>query len=109
MQPAPPQYPGGMYYPQQLEGMLTKRNVFFLNGIGLLAVWLAAIIGLASGDINARGLARFLAISGGTIGAMASLAGALGSKRTSDMQNLGLLVWAGLLLTVSVSVLAWVR
>ena len=101
-QPMPPPYPG-QYYPMSMEGMLTRRNVFALNAIGLLAIWIGALIAIWSGDINARGLARFLVISGGVLGTLASTAGALGSKRTSDMQNLGLLIWAGLLLDVTVT------
>ncbi len=104
-QPTPPPYPG-QYYPMSMTGMLTRRNVFALNAIGLLAIWIGALIAIWSGDINARGLARFLVISGGVLGTLASTAGALGSKRTSDMQNLGLLIWAGLLLAVSVTFLA---
>ncbi len=104
-QPMPPPYPG-QYYPMSMEGMITRRNVFAINAIGLLAIWIGALIAIWSGDINARGLARFLVISGGVLGTLASTAGALGSKRTSDMQNLGLLIWAGLLLAVSVLLLA---
>ncbi len=106
-QPMPPPYPG-QYSPMSMEGMLTRRNVFALNAIGLLAIWVGALIAIGSGDINARGLARILAISGGVLGALGSTASALGSKRTSDMQNLGLLIWAGLLLAVSVTILAWI-
>ncbi len=106
-QPMPPPYPG-QYYPMSMEGMITRRNVFALNAIGLIAIWIAALIANGTGDINALGLARILAISGGVLGALGSTAGALGSKRTSDMQNLGLLIWAGLLLAVSVTILAWI-
>jgi hypothetical protein len=63
---------------------------------------------LISSDLNVRGLGHFLAFSGGLLGALASLAGGLGSKRTSDMQNLGLLVWAGLLLAFSLQVFVWI-
>ena len=108
-QPMPPQYPGGMYYPPQLEGMLTRRNVFAVNALGLLGIYLGILFALASTDINVRGLAHFLVISGGLLGAIASLAGALGSKRTTDMQNLGLLVWAGFLLSFSLAAFAWIR
>ena len=108
MQPMPPQYPGGMYYPQQISGMLTRRNVFAVNALGLLGIYLGLLLRLASADLNVRGLAHFLVISGGMLGAVVSLAGALGSKRTSDMQNLGLLVWAGFLLTFSLAAFAWI-
>jgi drug/metabolite transporter (DMT)-like permease len=107
--PMPPSY-GGMsppYY-QPLEGMLTRRNVFALNALGLIGIYLALLFRLASSDLNVRGLAHFLAISGGMLGAFASLAGGLGSKRTSDMQNLGLLVWAGLLLSFTFAAFTWI-
>src|SRR6266849_3255734 len=107
MQPSP-QYPGAPYYPMATENLLKKRYVIALNALGLLAIWLAVIIVIWTNDLNARGFARFLTISGGLIAAFGSLAAALGSKRTSDMQNLGLLVWAGLLLSFTVTVLAWV-
>jgi len=107
-QPGPPTYGGPMYYPPPLEGMLTRRNVFALNALGLIAIYLAVLFRLASSDLNVRGLAHFLAISGGMLGALASLAGGLGSKRTTDMQNLGLLVWAGILLLFTLSAFAWI-
>jgi len=109
MQSMPPQYPGAPYYQMGTENLLKKRYVLAVNAVALLALWFAAIIAIVSNDLNARGFARFLAISGGVVGAFGSVAGALGSKRTSDMQNLGLLVWAGLLLSFTVTVLAWVR
>src|SRR2546428_1497257 len=108
MQSNPPQYPGAPYYPMATENLLKKRYVLGLNAVALLALWLAGIIVILSGDLNARGFARFLAISGGLVGAFGSVAGSLGSKRTSDMQNLGLLVWAGLLLSFTIGVLGWI-
>ena len=108
MQSNPPQYPGAPYYPMAAENLLKKRYALALNAVALLAIWLAAMIAILSSDLNARGFARFLTISGGLVGAFGSLAVALGSKRTSDMQNLGLLVWAGLLLSFTISVLGWI-
>src|SRR2546428_13490445 len=99
-QPMPPPYPG-QYYPMSMEGMITRRNVFAINAIGLLAIWIGALIAIWSGDINARGLARFLVISGGVLGTLASTAGALGSQRAPGMQNPGLLIWAGRRLAAS--------
>src|SRR5881409_1099790 len=101
MQSNPPQYPGAPYYPMATENLLKKRYVLGLNAVALLALWLGALLVILSGDLNARGFARFLTISGG-------LVGALGSKKTSDMQNLGLLVWAGLLLSFTVALLGWI-
>ena len=85
MQASPPQYPGAPYYPMATENLLKKRYVLALNALGLLALWLAAIIVIWTSDRNA-----------------------LGSKRTSDMQNLGLLVWGGLVLAFTISVLTWI-
>jgi len=106
--PMPPPYRGQMYYAPSIENLLTQRNVFALNALGLLAIWIAVLVRLASGDLNARGFAHFLSISGGMLAALGSVAGALGSKRTTDMQNVGLLVWAGLLLLFSLQVFAWI-
>ena len=108
MQSMPPQYPGAPFYPMAPENLLKKRYVLALNAVALLAIWLATMIVILSSDLNARGFARFLTISGGLVGAFGSIAGALGSKRTTDMQNLGLFVWAGLLLSFTVTVLAWI-
>jgi hypothetical protein len=46
--------------------------------------------------------------SGGAFAAFFSVGGALGSKRTTDMQNIGLLVWAGLVLAATVSLLGFI-
>src|SRR5713226_1171049 len=92
----PPPYGGTPYYPP-IEGMLTRRNVFALN-----------VLRLVSGDVTLRGLAHFLTISGAMLAALASLAGGLGSKRTTDMQNLGLLIWAGVLLNVAWLIFVWI-
>jgi len=106
--PGPPTYGGPMYYPQPIEGMLTRRNLFALNALGLIGIYLGILFRLATSDLNVRWLAHFLVISGGMLGALASLAGGLGSKRTSDLQNIGLLVWAGLLLTFTFTAFAWI-
>src|SRR5438552_15541861 len=109
--PGPPTYGGPMYYPQPIEGMLTRRNVFALNALGLIGIYLGILFRLATSDLNVRGLAHFLVISGDMLGALASLAGGLGSKRTSDLQYIGLLVWAVVLLTLTLTayVCIWLR
>src|SRR2546427_12873206 len=107
-QPGPPTYGGPMYYPPPLEGMLTRRNVFALNALGLIAIYLAILFRLASSDLTVRGLAHFLAISGGMLGALASLAGGLGSTRSTHKHNLELLVWAGVHLLFPLAAFAWV-
>src|SRR5207245_11691547 len=97
-QPGPPTYGGPMYYPQPIEGILTRRNVFALNALGLIGIYLGILFRLATSDLNVRGLAHFLVISGGMLGALAGPAGGLGSKRTSALPPIGHLVWGGLLL-----------
>jgi hypothetical protein len=88
--------------------MLTRRNVFALNALGLLGIWVGLLIRLAVNDVTGRGIGHFLVISGGILGALASLAGGLGSRRTSDLQNVGLLVWAGLLLGFTFAAFNWI-
>jgi hypothetical protein len=88
--------------------MLTRRNVFALNALGLLGIWVGLLIRLGVNDVTGRGIGHFLVISGGILGALASLAGGLGSKRTSDLQNVGLLVWAGLLLGFTFAAFNWI-
>ncbi len=100
-QPYPPPYQGPVYYPpMNLEGFLTKRNLWVLNAVGLLGIFIGFLIYLSgTRDTNFRAFAAFMAFAGGLLGIVSSLAGALGSKRTTDMQNLGLLIWAGFLLS----------
>ncbi len=97
--PPPQPYPGMYYQPMSLEGQLTRRNVFFANALGLAMIWLAFILRLVSSDPNLLKFDIFLIITGAIIAALANIAGALASKRTTDMQNLGLFIWtAGLVL-----------
>ncbi len=83
-----------------LDNFLTRRNVFFLNAIALLFMWIGFVIGIVASptDTGFHSLARFLIITFGFLGVVGSVAGALGSKKTSDSQTLGLFVWGGLLL-----------
>ncbi len=99
----PPQYPGMYYQPMTMapENMLTRRNVWTVNALGLVMIWLGMLFRLLSpADTTVLAAARFFVISGGLVAALASTAAALGSKKTTDMQNLGLLVWAGFLVTL---------
>jgi hypothetical protein len=90
-----------MYYPPMtLDHWLTRRNVWAVNAIGLLLIWIGFLIRLSNVDSVARPFAAFIIFTGGILGVVASTAGALGSKKTSDMQNLGLLIWAGFLFVV---------
>src|SRR5438876_11073675 len=109
MQSMPPQYPGAPYYQMGTENLLKKRYVLAVNAVALLALWFAAIIAIVSNDLNARGFARFLAISGGVAPAFGCAAGPPWSTRTSDMPQLGRLVWAGLLLSFMLTSLPSIR
>lgn len=100
----PPQpYPGMYYQPMMtLDHYLTRRNVWAANAFGLLLIWIGFLIRLSGVDSAARPFAFFLIFTGGLLGVLGSTAGALGSKKSSDMQNLGLLIWAGLLFVATV-------
>ena len=104
--PPPQPYPG-MYYPPMMgvESFLTRRNVFYMNAFGLLFMWIGFLIALATPDPGFRAVAQFLALSAGFFAALVSVAGALGAKKTTDMQSLGLFIWAGFILTVSVTLM----
>ena len=103
----PPQpYPGMYYQPMAPEHFLSRRNVWTLNAIALVAIWVAFIFRLVTPDVNVLAFSRFLVFTGGFLGVLASTAAALGSKKTTDLQNLGLLVWAGFLVAFVASALA---
>lgn len=104
--PPPQQYPGMYYQPMSLEGQLTRRNVFFANALGLAMIWLAFILRLVSTDPNLLKFDVFLIITGAVIAALANVAAALGSRRTTDMQNLGLFIWSGALALFAAAVLS---
>ncbi len=100
--PPPQPYPGMYYQPMTPEHMLSHRNVWFVNAIGLVLIWIGMLIRIISTtDLTALHAAQFFVVTGALLGALASTAGALGSKRTTDLQNVGLLVWAGALALVA--------
>ncbi len=100
--PPPQPYPGMYYQPMAPEHFLSRRNVWTVNALGLVMIWLGMLFRLINTvDTTVLAAARFFVITGALVGALASTAGALGSKKTTDMQNLGLLVWAGFLVAVA--------
>lgn len=102
----PPPYAGTPYYgaPMGLEGLLTKRMIWVLNVVGILGIFVGFLVDLSRPtDYTAIAFARVVAFGGGLVAVVASLAGALASRRTTDSQNLGLLIWAGLLLLFTAS------
>jgi hypothetical protein len=108
MQPKQPPYPGAYGPARPVESYLSKRMIFALNGVGVFGWWLGGVLAAFSRDPNVLNLARFLVVSGGALAAFFSIGGALGSKRSTDLQNLGLLVWAGLVLTATVLLLVFI-
>jgi hypothetical protein len=105
----PPQpYPGMYYQPMTPEHMLSRRNVWFVNVLGLVMIWLALILRLVSLDPNLLKFDIFLIVTGVVLAALVNVAAALGSKKTTDMQNLGLFIWSGFLIAFAASVLVGV-
>src|SRR3989442_2172482 len=105
----PPQPYRGAYGPARpVESYLSKRMVFALNAVGVFGWWLGGVLAAFSRDANVLNLARFLVVSGGAMAAFFSVGGALGSKRTTDMQNIGLLVWGRVVLTATVALLTFI-
>ncbi len=105
--PPPQPYPGVYYQPMAPEHLLSRRNVWTINALGLVMIWLGMLFRLLSTtDTTVLAAARFFVISGALVAALGSTAGALGSHKTTDLQNLGLLVWAGFLVTVAGTALA---
>ncbi len=91
----PPAYPYPAAYAMRPEGLLTRRGLWTLNLFAIAAVWLGLMLFVfGTTDRAVLQFARFLIVSGATFGALSCAAGALGSHRTSDYQNLGLLVLA---------------
>ena len=102
MMPPPQPYPGMYYQPMAPEHLLSRRNVWTVNAIALIVIWLGMLLRLiAPLDANVLAAARFFVVTGALMGALGSTAGALGSKKTSDLQNIGLFVWAGFLILVA--------
>lgn len=105
--PPPQPYPGMYYQPMTPEHMLSHRNVWLVNAIGLVMIWIGLLLRLVNtGSADLLHGAWFFVVSGALLGALASTAGALGSKKTTDLQNMGLLVWAGFLVVLAGMALA---
>ncbi len=82
---------------------LRKRAIAMFVLIGVFLLWLGLLL-LAVGAREVASIGRILGLTGALFAAVVALVGALGSKRTTDYQNLGLLVLSAALIVVSVSV-----
>jgi hypothetical protein len=94
---APPQYAAPVYYRPAGEGILSKKGVFAIIAFGLFLVWVGALVVISDpASLDVRAFAEMLRVTGALLAVVAAIAGALGSRRTTDWQNFGLLVLAGL-------------
>ncbi len=105
-QPYQPQMQQQMYpqqYVQQkpptdIADMLKKRILIILILVGALIILVARVVNLYSTDIDVDRAGNLLAMLGGFMIAASAVVWALGSKRTTDWQNVGLLILAALLI-----------
>ncbi|MFQ5907772.1 MAG: hypothetical protein ACE5JE_02960 [Thermoplasmata archaeon] len=80
---------------------IPKRAIAFFVAIGILLLWLGLLLITLNGT-TLRDAGVILGITGALFAFVVALGGALGSKRTTDYQNLGLLIVAAALLLVAV-------
>jgi hypothetical protein len=98
MMPPPQPYPGMYYQPMTPEHLLSHRNVWFANAVALALIWIGLLVRLLNtADLTLLHGAWFFVVTGALLGSLVSTAAALGSKKTTDLQNFGLFVWAGFL------------
>jgi hypothetical protein len=83
---------------------IARRAVALFIVAGVFLLWVGLLlVSFGTAGVQ-RDIGRFLAFTGSLFAFVVALAGGLGSKQTSDLQNLGLLVLAAALLFVAVSV-----
>lgn len=80
---------------------IAKRAVAVLLVLGALLLWVGLLLGTL-GTGGTRDAGRILGFTGALFAFVVAIAGGLGSKRTSDLQNLGLLVVAAGFLLVAI-------
>ena len=106
-QQMPPAY-GQQYTPQSapmdIAAMLRKTFLIIIIGIGALFLFIGRLLGIYATNIDGFRIAYIMSTLGGFAIALPAIMWALGSKRTTDMQNLGLLLVAGL---VFVAMATW--
>ncbi|MFQ6013603.1 MAG: hypothetical protein ACE5LS_08185 [Thermoplasmata archaeon] len=86
---------------EQIRPEIRKRAIALFVAIGVFLLWLGLILVKAGGG-SLRDPGVILGVTGSLFAFVVALAGALGSKRTTDHQNLGLLIVAAALLLVAV-------
>ncbi len=88
---------------EELGSNIRKRGIVLFVAIGVFLLWLGLIL-ITVGAADLRDAGRILGVTGSLFAFVVALAGALGSTRTTDYQNLGLLVVGAALLLVAVGV-----
>lgn len=88
--------------PMDIAGMLRKTFLIIIVGIGALFLFIGRLLGVFATDSNGRNIAIVMSTLGGFAIAVPAVMWALGSKRTTDMQNLGLLIVAALMFVAMV-------
>lgn len=83
---------------------LSKRLIATFVLIGVFLLWLGLLL-MAIGDRPLITVGRILTSTGSLFAFAVALVGALGSQRTTDNQNLGLLVLSAALILASVWVM----
>lgn len=81
--------------------LLGKKVIFFLAAVALLLLWIGWLFEALAPNGATHQFGVFLAASAALAGSVVALAGALGSRRTTQQQNLGLLVLASALLLLA--------
>lgn len=76
---------------------LTKTVIVFFIAAGILVLWVGLVL-IALDGTGLRDLGGFLAFTGTLFAFIVALAGGLGSTRTTDYQNLGLLILSAALI-----------
>ncbi len=87
--------------PDEARPEIRKRAIALFVAIGIFLLWLGLILITLDGA-SLRDVGVIIGITGSLFAFVVALAGALGSKRTTDYQNLGLLIVAAALLLVAV-------
>ncbi len=86
--------------PVNLDQILRKTFLIIIVLIGALLMFIGKLLGVYAGDPNALNTSQTVSTLGAFMVAGPAIVWALGSKRTTDSQNLGLLILAALLLAL---------
>lgn len=80
----------------EIGDVLRKRLIATLLLFGIFLAWIGALLSVLDGDLAEVG--QLVGFTGLLLAFAVALVGALGSSRTTDTQNLGLLIVAAALI-----------